>query len=308
MLKIYSLLGKQLSENLMNSKFAKLSRAPYGAYAAHKVGSTLGQIDVFPPHQQQKPQGSRAKATKLKVWQLWLQGWEEAPPIVSLARSLNEKANPQLDFHYLNLEEACELVGLDPRIRALYEQGAISPPGLADLLRLLTVSELGGIWLDATVVCSPGFGELVATSPNFFLISARQWDQMSPRHHTVTNWGFGASAGNTFVKNWAYLLGQHFLRHGQLHYFDAFFCATALIKKGVLPLSDLSRIESLELFDGGGQLMETWLKDRRFDAFLDTYLLHPLHKLTYKMRPSESELLELFLNRIVDHLDSQKVE
>lgn len=304
--KIYSVLGKQLSETIMNSQPAKWARAPYGAYAARKVGSTLEQIDLFPTPQSEVAPASSADGTRLKVWQLWLQGWEAAPPMVSAARDLNEKANPQLDFHYLNLDEACELVGLDPTIRTLYEQGAIRPPGIADLLRLLIVSQQGGVWLDATVATSPAFGKLLATSPNFFLISGRRWDQMAPRHHTVTTWAFGATPGNSFVKNWAHLQEQHSLRHGQLHHFDAFFCATALIKKGILPLSDLSRLESMQLFEGGSKLIETWLKNREWDSGLETYFAHPLHKLTYKMGPGESEELVGFLKRVGAQFDLQK--
>lgn len=304
--KLYTLLGKQRSETIMNSKFAKLSRAPYGAYAAHKVGTTLDVIELFPQRQEEAAELSSTDGEKLKVWQLWLQGWADAPPMVSAARALNEKANPQLEFYYLNLDEACELVGLDPKIRKLYEQGAIKPSGMADLLRLLIVSQEGGIWLDATVATSPAFGKLLATSPNFFLISGRQWDKMAPRHHTVTNWAFGASPGNYFVKNWAHLQEQHSLRHGQLHHFDAFFCATALIKKGILPLSDLTRLESLQLFEGGSKLIETWLQDRRLDSGLETYLAHPLHKLTYKMGPGESEELVNFLQHVTNHLPQQK--
>lgn len=306
MLKIYNLLGKNLSEILMNSKLAKWSRAPYGAYAAHKVGLTLAQINLSPTPQPEEIKAPTLETKGLNVWQLWLQGWADAPPMVSAARTLNEKANPELNFHYLNLDEACEMVGLDPRVKKLYEQGDIKPSGMADLLRLLIVAQMGGIWLDATVVTSPAFGKLLASSPNFFLISGRQWDKMAPRHHTVTNWAFGASPGNTFVKNWAFLQEQHSLRHGQLHHFDAFFCATALIKKGILPVSDISRPESLALFEGGSKLIETWLKDRRLESGLETYFAHPLHKLTYKMAPRESEELVNFLQHVTRQLDHHK--
>lgn len=306
--KIYSVLGKRLSETLMNSKFAKLSRAPYGAYAARKVALTLREIALtdLPPDNPAPP--LTAGGDPVKVWQLWLQGWDEAPPLVSKLSALNEKANPSLEFQRLNLDEACEMVGLNSRVRQLYEDGKIKPSGLADLLRLRIVEQRGGVWLDATVATSPSLTRMLSAKPNFYLISGRQWDQITARHHTVTNWAFGARPGDTFVRNWAHLQEQHSLRHGQLHHFDAFFCATALIKKGVLPLSDLGRPESLQLFEGGSKLIDTWLKDRNFESFLTTYFSNPLHKLTYKMGPNDSEQLELFLDGVMDQLDGQKVE
>jgi len=306
--KIYSVLGKRLSETLMNSKFAKLSRAPYGTYAARKVVSTLREIELTDLPTQNPARRSSAGGKPVTVWQLWLQGWDKAPPLVSKLSALNEKANPSLEFHRLNLDEACEMVGLNSRVRQLYDDGKIKPSGLADLLRLRIVEQRGGVWLDATVATSPSLTRMLSTKPNFYLISGRQWGQASARHHTVTNWAFGAGPGDTFVRNWAHLQEQHSLRHGQLHHFDAFFCATALIKKGILPISDLSRLESLQLFDGGSKLINTWLKDRDFTAFLATYFSQPLHKLTYKMGPNESEQLERFLDGIMGQLESQTVE
>ncbi len=286
----------------MNSMLAKWSRAPYSAYAASIVRRTLEEINLCPKPQGKVPRASLADGRKQNVWQLWLQGWADTPPMVSSARALNEKANPQLDFHYLNLEEASELVGLNPKVKELYEQGAIRPAGMADLLRLLIVEQMGGIWLDATVVTSPSFGRLTADTPNFFLINGRQWDKIAPRHHSVTTWAFGASPGNPFVGNWAQLLEQHFLRNGQLHYFDSFFCATALIRRGQLPLSDLGRDESLQLFEGGKKLMNAWLRNSNFDSLRDTYFAFPLHKLSYKMGSRDLKNLLQVLDQLANEL------
>lgn len=110
-MKIYNLLGKNLSEILTNSELAKWYWAAYGACAARKVGLTLPQIDLSPTPQPDEIKVSVLNAKGLNVWQLGLQGWADAPPMFSAARTLNEKANPQLKFHYLILMKPARWLG-----------------------------------------------------------------------------------------------------------------------------------------------------------------------------------------------------
>lgn len=302
MLHVHDVLGKKYTEKLINSKFAKLVRAPRGMLAARQTARTLENLSTelrkLPHPGQSSPSGSGSS----DVWQIWLQGWTEAPPVVAAVTSLNKKANPNLRFRQLDFDQAADMVGLSQGVRKLYQEGRINKAGIADLLRLRLIEQQGGVWLDATVVASPGLTSLLDESPNFFLLSDRDWKTIAPHQFAVATWAFGAFPGNKFIQSWADLLEVHWLEHGQKHYFDAVYCATALIRSGVLPLSDLNRVESIGIHNPTSALMECWLQKRHTGKVMDVYYSNPLHKISHKTSAMEAERLVGFLSQIQSSL------
>ena len=296
------LLGKKRSEALMNSKLVKLSRIPKGAIAAKKVGATVKKIN---PSLDSIFAGAASTPSRKKlpiVWQIWLQGWENAPSIVHEVALLNKKTDPELEFKYLSFSDAADLVGLKRELRELHATGKISNAGIADLLRLRLIEQQGGVWLDATVALSPQFHDMLAQTPHFLLLNPREWVNLLPRYFTVTTWAFGAPAGDPFLRLWADVLEEHWLTHGQTHYFDAFYVTTALIRRGIFPVSDLDRSTSADLLEKGTSLMNYWLKDNDPSKTMEVYFQTPLHKLTYKLREDETKDFVDFLKGISSQL------
>jgi hypothetical protein len=274
--------------------------------AARQAGLTLellnseGSETAVPGDSSSPPSGDS------NIWQIWLQGWAKVPPVVAAVSAVNKKANPGLQFRQLDFDEAAHAVGLSRDMRRLYEEGRVSKTGIADLLRLRLIAQHGGIWLDATVLVSPALTSMAQNSKNFFLLSDRDWKSMAPHHFAVANWAFGASANNHFVKSWADLLEAHWLRQGQKHYFDAVYCATALIRSGVFPLSDIDRTESLRIQHAASALMDCWLEDDGSDNAMDVYYSNPMHKLSYKTSAREADQLVNFLSRITSGLGARE--
>ena len=282
----------------MNSKLIKLSRVPKGTIAARKVGSTVKKMNPsLGPVLANKPPVPCGEKLPV-VWQIWLQGWENAPSVVRELALLNKKANPELEFRHLSYGDAADLVSLNGELRELYATGKISNTGITDLLRLRLIEQQGGVWLDATVALSPQFHDMLAQTPHFLLLNPREWVNLLPRYFTVTNWVFGAPAGDPFLRLWADVLEEHWLTHGQTHYFDAFYVTTALIRKGIFPVSDLDRSTSAALLEDGSSLMNCWLQDKDPSETKEVFSRTPLHKLTYKLSEDETEEFIDFLKEI----------
>jgi hypothetical protein len=295
---IHDVLGKKYTEQLANSKFAKLVRAPGGMVAARQTARTLEKLNSGRQKVPHPDQTSLSHDGNSNIWQIWLQGWTNVPPVVAAVTALNKKANPDLHFRQLDFDQAADMVGLSQGLRTLYQEGRINKPGVTDLLRLRLIEQQGGVWLDATVVASPGLTGLFRESPNFFLLSDRDWKRMAPHQFAVATWAFGAFPGNNFIKSWADLLEAHWLEHGQKHYFDAVYCATALIRSGVLPLSDLNRIKSIGIHNATSALIDCWLQEEDNGKVMDVYYSNPLHKISHKTSAKEAERLVGFLTQI----------
>jgi hypothetical protein len=149
----------------------------------------------------------------------------------------------------------------------------------------------GGVWSDATLVFGPSFSNWVRQAGPFVLFANLPSQELSPSTFTVHNWLYSANPGDLFISHWAKLLELHWSQHGQRHYFDAFFCATALIRSGLLPCSTIADEESLGLLESSTTLMSGLLSRRALENQRKVFQSAPFHKLSHKLR--QSEALEL---------------
>lgn len=91
-----------------------------------------------------------------KVWVCWLQGMEQAPPLVQRCfRSLQEKL-PDREVILLTEDNFRQYATFPEHIEKKLASGAITRTHFSDLLRLELLIRHGGTWIDATVFCSGG--------------------------------------------------------------------------------------------------------------------------------------------------------
>ena len=86
------------------------------------------------------------------VWVCWLQGMENAPPIVkrcydSLVRHLGDTKT----IRVIDDENVLDYVSFPKHILEKREQGIITPTHFSDLVRLELLIKYGGYWIDSTV-------------------------------------------------------------------------------------------------------------------------------------------------------------
>ncbi|MCS4119435.1 capsular polysaccharide synthesis protein [Salinibacter ruber] len=85
------------------------------------------------------------------IWTIWLQGRENAPPLVRHCLNSWEEMNPNWNFRCLSREELLDQVNLDSLTDGVVSQ--MSKNHIADLARINLLERHGGVWTDATCLC-----------------------------------------------------------------------------------------------------------------------------------------------------------
>lgn len=91
------------------------------------------------------------------AWTCWLQGMEHAPNMVKACVASQEKQLPDYEHRVLTLANYRQWVSLPDYVEEKYKKGRIPRALFSDLLRLAALKKYGGVWMDATVLCT-GFG------------------------------------------------------------------------------------------------------------------------------------------------------
>ncbi len=103
-----------------------------------------------------------------KVWICWFQGEENAPDLVKACINSVRKNMPEKEVVVLTEETIPQYVQFPEHITEKWESGKIRAAHYSDLLRLALLCEYGGIWIDATVLCtSQDIPKAIAESPLF---------------------------------------------------------------------------------------------------------------------------------------------
>ena len=89
-----------------------------------------------------------------KVWICWFQGLDNAPYIV---KKCYESVNLNLkdrEIILITTDNMNQYVKFPDFVLAKWKKGIISNAHMADLLRLELLTKYGGLWIDATVLCT----------------------------------------------------------------------------------------------------------------------------------------------------------
>lgn len=119
-----------------------------------------------------------------KVFSIWLQGEESAPPIV---RACIESARKQFGERYVLLDarNLADYVTLPDYIEEKFRKGKIKPAHYADICRVELLYRYGGYWLDTTCYVTSAIPQEIS-SQDFFMFTVGD---------------IGAKYGYSFVQN-----------------------------------------------------------------------------------------------------------
>lgn len=91
------------------------------------------------------------------VWIYWAQGFENAPDLIKLCAQSTAHflgGGSGYNIHFLSDDNLDDYVTFPNFILEKYHKGSITKTLFSDLLRLELLIKYGGLWLDATVLCS----------------------------------------------------------------------------------------------------------------------------------------------------------
>ncbi|MCP4125819.1 MAG: hypothetical protein GY753_02000 [Gammaproteobacteria bacterium] len=86
------------------------------------------------------------------IWMYWHQGWDDAPPLVRQALSSWQQKNPDYEVRALDAQSIHDYVRLPTQLNL--SRRDLTVQKIAALSRLGLLAKHGGVWVDATVICT----------------------------------------------------------------------------------------------------------------------------------------------------------
>ena len=118
-------------------------------FLIQKYGSQIPQISL-----RIKANTTCANETNKVIWFCWLQGLEQAPPIVKACYNSIKRNIPDREISVIDNENWKDYVELPDYIVEKWEKGRITAALFSDLLWLELLIKYGGTWIDSTVLCT----------------------------------------------------------------------------------------------------------------------------------------------------------
>jgi hypothetical protein len=230
-----------------------------------------------------------------KVWVCWLQGMEQAPPVVQACFASVRRQVHDQEIVVLTAENFAEFVSLPEEITDKWRNGVMTHTHFSDLLRISVLAEQGGLWLDATVFCSGPLPRWILDVDLF--VYRKLFPASNGRIAPMSNWLISANSVNPIIVLTRDLLYDYWSRSNYLADYFLFHIFFAMACE-VYP--DLW--QRVPRFDSSAPLM---LRYEMFDQLdRDRYetiaALSAFHKLTYKFPPASSEIAGTYYRALVD--------
>jgi hypothetical protein len=128
------------------------------------------------------------------IWIYWHQGWDEAPDLVKQCKTSWVQFNPDYEIRVLDQNSLFNYVdfptGIDIRRKDLDIQK------VSALIRSALLAKYGGVWTDATVVCTQPLSEWLEAyyASRFFAFRAPAADRL------ISNWFIAAEAESLILQ------------------------------------------------------------------------------------------------------------
>ena len=118
-------------------------------YLDERYGELIQSID-----KSEQPVFKNAVQGSEPIWVCWLQGEENAPPLVKKCLSSIRRNAGSHPVHLLTEENLSDYICLPEVIRKKRSKSAIQSANFSDIIRVMVLREHGGLWLDATIFCT----------------------------------------------------------------------------------------------------------------------------------------------------------
>lgn len=220
-----------------------------------------------------------------KIWVCWLQGIDNAPPIVKKCfQSLKQNIGNR-EIVIITRENFTQYVELPDYIISKYEKGIIGNAHFSDILRLKLLITYGGTWIDSTVLTTSNNIPSYMFDDDLFVFRTLK-PGLDGHPISVSNWFITSKQHNEILELTLKLLYTYWERNDSLidYYIFHMFFELAVeaypeLWRKVIPVSnELPHMLLLRLFDDYDEKM--------FDGIVNQT---SFHKLTYKFTKEDEE-------------------
>ncbi len=233
-----------------------------------------------------------------KIWVCWLQGFDSAPDIVRACLNSLRQNLPGYEIVTLDETNLHDYVQLPDFVEDKYRRGIIPRAHYTDLVRLELLCAYGGLWIDATVLCtSPALMPVIEAAPLFLYREYR----ISPKDVTpivASNWFIGSVSNHPILLLTKKLLYAYWQRESRLKNYFIFHLFLSIAARrypeewaATPPFNNIDP-HMLQFNALMPYTPELWEQILRFS---------PFHKLSYRSNTSDDEGT-MFMHAIREYL------
>jgi hypothetical protein len=230
------------------------------------------------------------------IWTCWLQGYENAPPLVKICISSMEKYSGEYKVVVVTETNLSDYVTFPDHIIEKYRREIIPKANFTDLLRTALLINYGGIWIDAAVFLTQKIPPEITGSNLFFFQSSFLGNEI----HPCSNWFIAAKKDSLFLKKILSILYFYWYDNNFLLNYFIYHISVRL----VLLLDDEAREDWRHIFYKNNSdphyLQNILFYD--FDPLIMDYVrrFSFAHKLTYKFeKPALAEKPGTFYSHLI---------
>lgn len=161
------------------------------------------------------------------IWVCWLQGEKDAPPLVKACINSLRKNMPEKRIVVLTESSIQEYVQFPAYIWEKRKSGLISHAHFSDLLRVAILCEYGGIWCDATLLCTSTPPKYMTDSP-MFVFKSMDLQRIDIQTTLCSNWYIAAWSNQRILLLTRNLLYEHWRSSDSIGNYFAFHIFLAM--------------------------------------------------------------------------------
>jgi mannosyltransferase OCH1-like enzyme len=261
-------------------------------YLKRYLLKTVSTSDCFNPIKDLKP----------CIWTCWLQGYNNAPPIVKACINSMRKYSGDYGVIVLTEETIIDYVSMPNFIIKKYKAGIISKTQFSDLLRTLILINYGGVWLDATVMLTQQIPRTLLSQGLFMFQSSVLHNEIQP----CSSWFIAAKKNNPILQKVFEILASYWNKNNKLINYFIFHVTVQLVITYDNELKCLWKKMFYKNNSDPHFLQKILFDD--FDLNIKDYIwnLSFAHKLTYKFNDDKlTERLGTYYSHIIETMDKQ---
>lgn len=265
------------------------------AYLKRHYASVLKSSDAAVDTQQT---GEESTLYTNKIWVLWLQGEEQAPPLVKRCIASQKRYAGDMEVVVLTEKNLPQYVHLPEYIVRKHKEGKISFTHLSDIIRVALLAEHGGLWLDATCLLTDTLPEYITHPRACFCFRNPFSGQKVMR---ISSWLLSARPNDPLIVTTRNLLYAYWKRENRLRNYYLFHLCFSLASKesaagraiwNEMPYLNNSNPHMLQ-----EQLLRPYQKE--WMGLCKSFT--PVHKLTYKYKATEQEIVGTYLEHVLQN-------
>ena len=209
------------------------------------------------------------------LWFCWLQGIEQAPPLVHACLNSIRRNLPEREVVVLSLANYRDYVELPSEIEEKFRRGYIPNALFSDMLRVALLCQHGGTWMDASLLCTSHNFPPRVLDCDLFLFQHLQPGEY--RFRGTSNWFITACPQNPLLLVLRDLLFQYWRDHDctlDYYIFHQFFAWIAQeCPEEVAAMPRGNRLPPLQL----GARLDKPFDAKWWDDFTDRCAFHKLN-------------------------------